>query len=103
MMTKGKAIEILSKAFSSVFYEITPELEQKKVDIEREILMSNSIEKIKSLVEELNDINTALRDIDYRKDHVVRRISDADNWCDFSLLCELDRAFSWLPNKGEAE
>lgn len=102
-MTKEKAIEILSKAFSGIFYEIASELEQKKVDTEQEILMSQDIEKIKSLVGKLNTIDTALRDISHREDLVVTRISDGDRWYDFSLLCELNRAFSWLPDKDEAE
>ena len=54
-MTKEKTIEILLKAFSSIFYGIESELSTKKVDIEQEILMSQDIEEIKSLVEELNN------------------------------------------------
>ena len=102
-MTKEKAIEILSKAFSSVFYGIKSELESKKVDVKQEILMSQDIEEIKSLVEELKTIDSALGDIDYREDHVIRRISDGDRWYNFGLLCELNRAFSWLPKEDEAE
>lgn len=102
-MTKEKAIEILLKAFSSIFYGIESGLEQKKVDVEQEILMSQDIEKIKSLVGQLNTIDTALRDIGHREDLVATYISDADRWYDFSLLCELNRAFSWLPKEDEAE
>lgn len=102
-MTKEKTIEILLKAFSSIFYGIESELSAKKVDVEQEILMSQDIEEIKSLVDELNTIDKALRDIGHREDLVATYISDTDRWYDFSLLCELKRAFSWLPEKDEAE
>lgn len=102
-MTKEKAMEILSKAFSDIFGEIASELEQKKVDVEQEVLMSQDIEKIKDLVDELNIIDNALEDIDHREDLVATYISDRDRWYDRSLLCELACAFRWLPKEDEAE
>lgn len=102
-MTEEKAMEILSKAFASVFYGIISGLEQKKVDVEQEILMSQDIEEIRSLVDKLNTIDKALGDIGNREDHVATFISDRDRWYDRSLLCELAYAFRWLPKEDEAE
>lgn len=102
-MTKEKAMEILSKAFSRIFNEITFELEQKKVDIEQEILMSQNIEEIKSLVEKVNTIDTALEDVSHREDVVMTFISSKDTWYNYSLLCDLNCAFRWLLDEDEAE
>lgn len=102
-MTKEKAMEILSNAFNSIFDEIKSDVSANRDSIVEEALFSLDIEKVRSLVSDLDTIDKAISDIDRRKATVNSFIVSKDNWCDWSLLCELNRAFYWLPSKDEAE
>lgn len=103
MMTKEKAIEILSKAFDSIFDEIKSEAGAGRVEIEQEILMSQNIKEIRALVDKLDAIDSSLRGLDHLKDDVHETIVNKNGWYNYSLLCELNKAFYWVPEKGEAE
>jgi len=101
-MTKEKAMEILSNAFNSIFDEIKSDVSANRDSIVEEALSSLDIEKVRSLVNDLNAIDEAIGDIDQRKATVNSFIA-SKYWSDWTLLCELDRAFYWLPSKDEAE
>lgn len=102
-MTKEKAMKILSNAFNNIFGEISLELDTKRSDIVEKILLARDIGTIRSLVHELDTIDKALSDIDRRKDYVNACIKSTDQWYDWSLLCDINKAFCWLPPEDEAE
>lgn len=103
-MTREKAMKILSQAFNNIFGEISYEIDTRRTELTQEILLSHhNIGEIKDLVEKLNAMDTAFRDVDHCKDIVNEKIENEDRWYDYTLLSELNRAFRWLPEKDEAK
>lgn len=101
-MTKEKAMEILGKAFNSIFGEISFEIAAKRSSVVEEILLARDVETIRHLVNELDAIDKTLSDIDRCKDAVNVCITDKDKWHSRHLLSDLNKAFSLLPPKDEA-